>query len=102
MGIYYVQMCSCLEIGNWLAGRSAMQENRCEAWLNEVNPEDLVVIEMGAGEAIPTVRNQGNRLERFGATLIRINPRDFHGSNRTISIASGAKDALLAIDALIH
>ena len=86
----------------WLAGRSSMQENRCEAWLNEVNPEDLVVIEMGAGEAIPTVRNQGNRLERLGATLIRINPRDFHGSNRTISIASGAKDALLAIDALIH
>ena len=70
--------------------------------MTETNPEDVVVIEMGAGEAIPTVRNQGNRLERLGATLIRINPRDFHGSNRTISIASGAKDALLAIDALIH
>ena len=68
----------------------------------EINPEEVVVIEMGAGTAIPTVRDQGDGLEQAGATLIRINPRDFHGSNRTISIASGAKDALLAIDALIH
>ena len=87
---------------NWLAGRTAEQEDRCEAWLNEVSFEDLVVIEMGAGTAIPTVRNQGNRWERAGATLIRINPRESQGSNRTISIPCGAKDALLAIDALIH
>lgn len=87
---------------NWLAARSAEQENRCEAWLNEVSLEDLVVVEMGAGTAIPTVRNQGDRLERLGATLIRINPRDFQGSEHTISISSGAKAALLAIDALIH
>jgi len=87
---------------DWIASRSAEQENRCEAWLNEVSPEDMVVVEMGAGTAIPTVRNQGDRLERLGATLIRINPRDFHGSERTISISSGAKSALLAIDALIH
>ena len=61
---------------NWLGGRTAEQEDRCEAWLNEVTYEDLVVIEMGAGTAIPTVRNQGNRWERAGATLIRINPRE--------------------------
>ena len=87
---------------NWLASRSAEQEDRCEAWLNEASLDDLVIVEMGAGTAIPTVRNQGNRLERLGATLIRINPRDFHGSERTISISSGAEDALLAIDSLIH
>ena len=87
---------------NWLGGRTATQEDRCEAWAKEINPEEVVVIEMGAGTAIPTVRDQGDEFEQAGATLIRINPRDFHGSNRTISIASGAKDALLAIDALIH
>jgi len=87
---------------NWLAGRSAHQEDRNEAWLNEINPEEMVVIEMGAGTAIPTVRSQGNRWERHGATLIRINPRESHGSSATISIPCGAKEALLAIDALIH
>ena len=87
---------------HWLSGRTARQEDRCEAWLKEVNPEELVVIEMGAGTAISTVRDRGDDLELLGATLIRINPRDFHGSAHTISIASGAKDALLAIDALIY
>ena len=87
---------------NWISGRSVAQEERCESWLNQVSPKDLVVIEMGAGTAIPTVRNQGDRLERLGATLIRINPRDSEGSGKTISIPCGAKDALLAIDALIH
>ena len=78
-----------------------MQENRREAWLKKLIQKIWSSLKW-VREAIPTVRNQGNRLERLGATLIRINPRDFHGSNRTISIASGAKDALLAIDALIH
>ena len=87
---------------NWVAGRSATQEDRCEKWFYDVNVEELVVIEMGAGTAIPTVRNQGNRLERSGAILIRINPRESYGSERTISIPTGAKAALLAIDSLIH
>ena len=83
---------------NWLGGRTAEQEDRCEAWLNEVTYEDLVVIEMGAGTTIPTVRNQGNpRWERAGATLIRINPRESQGSDRTISIPCGAKEALLQL-----
>ena len=80
----------------------AAQEDRCESWLSEVNLDDLVIIEMGAGTTIPTVRNQGNRWERSGATLIRINPRESQGSDKTISIPCGAKEALLAIDALIH
>ncbi len=87
--------------GYWLAGRSAQQEDRSQQWLDEANLERLVVIEMGAGDAIPTVRSQGNRLERQGATLIRINPRDSYGSSKTISIPCGAKEALLAIDSLL-
>ena len=65
-----------------------------------INPEDLVVIEMGAGEAIPTVRNQ-QPFGTFGATLIRLTLVIFMDQT-FIPIASGAKDALLTINALIH
>jgi hypothetical protein len=33
--------------------------------------------------------------EKLGATLIRINPREAEGAEGTISIAKGAKDAIL-------
>ena len=51
---------------NWLGGRTAIQEDRCEAWAKEINPEEVVVIEMGAGTAIPTVRDQGDEFEQAG------------------------------------
>lgn len=45
---------------------------RLEAWL--AGAERRVVIELGAGRAIPTVRNFG---ERTGSPVIRINPREY-------------------------
>ena len=87
---------------NWVADRSAKQEDRCEQWFDGIDVKDLVVIEMGAGTAIPTVRNNGNKLARQGATLIRINPREAQGTTKTISIYAGAKASLLAIDELIN
>ena len=65
------------------------------------DPSTTVVIEMGAGEAIPSIRNFGERRQRGGETLIRINPRQSHGPNGTISIPLGAKMALEGMDALI-
>lgn len=56
---------------HWLSARTDEQEMRLHAFLQQhKNP---VVIEIGAGVAIPTVRRFG---EQFAPNLIRINPRD--------------------------
>ncbi|MFT3758407.1 SIR2 family NAD-dependent protein deacylase [Thauera sp.] len=55
----------------WIEDRSAAQQARLDAWRHTV--ERLIVIEIGAGTAIPSVRLFG---ERQGAPLIRINLRE--------------------------
>jgi hypothetical protein len=80
-----VWLCGCLARPNvlmfgdssWLASRTEKQAERLQDWLAGV--ARLVVLELGAGKAIPTVRNQG---ERLTAPLVRINPRDFDVYNR--------------------
>jgi hypothetical protein len=59
----------------------------------------LVVIEIGAGTAIPSARDFGSAMD---CPLIRINPSEYQvGLSRDISIGLGAQDALIAItDAL--
>ncbi|CAL92854.1 SIR2 family NAD-dependent protein deacylase [Azoarcus olearius] len=54
----------------WLEERSAAQQARLADWLDRV--QRPLVVEIGAGTAIPTVRRVG---ERAGATLVRINPQ---------------------------
>jgi hypothetical protein len=60
----------------------------------------LVIVEIGAGTAIPTVRWEGEDLLEEGATLIRINPRESQGPAGTISLPMGGLAALEAIEAL--
>ena len=55
----------------WVERRSALQEQRLTQWLATV--KDLVVIEIGAGTTIPSVRHFS---ENCGAKLIRINPNE--------------------------
>ena len=85
----------------WLSGRSNAQEDRLGDWLRSIELGKTVIIEMGAGTAIPSVRSFSEQLQSEGATLIRINPRESHGPTGTISIADGAKKALQEIDALL-
>ena len=47
---------------------------RLESWLKEV--QNLVVIELGAGKAIPTVRRFSERTAKAKKGVIRINPQD--------------------------
>jgi NAD-dependent SIR2 family protein deacetylase len=54
---------------NWIETPYDRQRERLESWLQSV--ENPVVIEVGAGVAIPTVRRFG---EQFADRLIRINP----------------------------
>ncbi len=60
----------------------------------------LVVLECGAGTAIPTVRHFGEEAAaRHGGVLVRVNLRESEGPRGTVSIASGAMAALAAIEA---
>jgi NAD-dependent SIR2 family protein deacetylase len=86
----------------WLGDRTSRQEAELDDWLARVGAGELAVIELGAGTAVPTVRSACERLSgRSGAPLVRVNPREAHGSSGTISIESGALDALRAVDALV-
>ena len=63
----------------------------------------LVVIECGAGQAIPTVRLTCEEIaERYGGTLIRINTREPEVPAGHVSIPLGALAALEAIDERIE
>lgn len=65
--------------------------------------EPFVVVEIGAGQAVPTVRFTSERLVRKpGGVLIRINPREPEVPNeRHVSLATGGLNALRAIDELL-
>lgn len=73
------------------------QERRFASYLADVAGGEIVVVEVGAGTTVPTIRQIGQHVvDRHGATLVRINPREAHGG--TIPVAAGALDAITAID----
>lgn len=84
---------------SWLSDRTRRQERHYDEFLTDHRDERLVVLELGAGTAIPTIRFMGERLSwRNGATLIRINPREAQAPAGAISISAGAVEGLKAID----
>ncbi len=84
----------------WVDRRSRIQEEYFESFLNRAY-KNLTIIEFGAGTAVPTVRLMGERIAReFGATLIRVNPRE--PQDAPISLAMGAKEAIEKIASCIE
>ncbi len=83
---------------NWSAGRAREQEDRLQRWLDTASR--LVVIELGAGTAIPSVRHfSHSALIDHDAVLVRINPREAAvPRSRDVAIAGSALAALRAID----
>jgi NAD-dependent SIR2 family protein deacetylase len=78
----------------WVEKHSDSQERRLAAWLESV--ERALVIELGAGLAVPTVRRFS---EQHGSRAIRINPRDYTISPSTgMGIAGGALETLQFLD----
>lgn len=72
-----------------------VQQNRYAAWAAAVRGRRVVVIEVGAGNAIPTIRRVGEDLvERGLATLIRINPDADSAFEPVIPIRLGALEAI--------
>ena len=82
---------------SWISDRTDHQTTRLWDWLREVDYDGkkLAIIECGAGTAVPTVRlTCENLVQRYGATLIRINPREPNVPPGEISIPLPAGEAL--------
>jgi NAD-dependent SIR2 family protein deacetylase len=88
--------------GKWLWSRTQQQEDRFDAWMRQHAGRNLTVIECGAGSAVPTVRHHAETLQRWGAQLVRINPRESQGPEGTISLSMGAQEALQAIQSTLN
>lgn len=88
---------------SWLSKRTNEQQKRFNQFLIENNGKKLVIIELGAGTAVPTIRHLTQTLSRKeGARAVRINPREPQISSPNISLAHGALESLNAIDRLLH
>ena len=81
----------------WIDQRSATQASQQEAWLSAVRRP--VVIELGAGTAIPSVRHFSQRvIHEFGGRLIRINPNECDVPTRLdVGLPMGAAAGLAAM-----
>ena len=84
---------------DWIATRSEGQERALSAWLARCDRP--VVIEVGAGTAIPSVRHFAHRVVvDCGGRLVRINPTDCAVPSRLdVGMPFGAAVALRAIGA---
>ncbi|WP_037318308.1 SIR2 family NAD-dependent protein deacylase [Amycolatopsis orientalis] len=85
---------------DWLGGRSQAQLDELTAWRRA--HRDLVVVELGAGQAVPTVRRYSELASAATGALVRINPREpqiRHG--RGVSLAANGLETLRALDSLL-
>ncbi|WP_295418109.1 Sir2 family NAD-dependent protein deacetylase [Sulfurovum sp.] len=79
----------------WEYARTDAQRERLVQWMDRIEHENgkLAIVEMGAGTAVPTVRNTSEQIaDRFGVSLIRINPTESFGAD--IELPMGAVEAL--------
>jgi hypothetical protein len=77
----------------WLEFRERIQNAALRQWLRRV--ERPVVIELGAGTSIPTVRRLG---QQVSGPMIRINPHESDVPRQTdISLPVGALEGLMGI-----
>jgi len=84
---------------SWIGDRSDKQEDRFREFLQQHQDDNIVVIEIGAGTSVPTIRNLTLRLARsYNARVIRINPREYEISPPHISLPCGGLDGLEKID----
>ncbi|WP_298432378.1 Sir2 family NAD-dependent protein deacetylase [Geobacter sp.] len=86
----------------WVSDRTARQQRAFDEFLAECRGRRLVVVEMGAGTAIPTIRYLTEEAgARPGAVAVRINPREPRIRPPHISLPCGALEGLAGIDAIL-
>ena len=83
----------------WNGDRTTKQEHKFNTWMKSIRADNkkLAIIEIGAGTAIPTIRQAGEHRAKSSKNykLIRINPRDFKVSEKIgFSIPFGGLDGL--------
>ena len=89
---------------HWQSGHTETQEYKFQCWRDSLfSPtthlsKKLLVIEIGAGTEIPSVRHLS---ESMNTDVIRINPRESQGNDSVLSISTGGLIALQEIDKLI-
>ena len=81
---------------HWNPERATRQGERMRRWLADVRGERIVIIELGAGTAVPTVRYLSEEVAGSPtATLVRINPREPRvPGERHVSLPLGAAEAI--------
>jgi NAD-dependent SIR2 family protein deacetylase len=83
---------------SWEYARTDGQRVRLVQWMDRLEKENakLAIVEIGAGTAVPTVRNTSDQIaKRFSVPVIRINPRESFGTE--VELPMGAVEALDAI-----
>lgn len=82
----------------WVDPRASEQGRRFEQWLARVRGRRLMILEIGAGTAVPTIRTLSERIaQRNLTTLVRVNPDAMQADDGIIAIPLGALEALNAI-----
>ena len=85
---------------SWVGTRSWDGLDELTAWRHGLRDANLVVVEIGAGSAVRTVRQHAELATAANGALIRINPQDSQvRDGRGVSLALGAAEALTGIDA---
>lgn len=98
---------------SWIGRPTQAQERELDGWLRSLKRAQsrLVIIELGAGKAIPTVRIRAEYVAASavgassGGSLIRINPDPGAAAvppGAGVALPAGALAALSAIDARLH
>ncbi|KAA9152425.1 NAD-dependent protein deacetylase [Amycolatopsis acidicola] len=85
---------------DWISLRSDEQLRTLNDWRRR--HRNLVVVELGAGRAVPTVRRYAELASAATGALIRINPREPEiRHNRGVSLPYRALETLTALDDLL-
>ena len=88
---------------SWISNRTHGQEMRFDLFLDQHRNDSIVIIEMGAGTAIPTIRHMSEHIGyRNNATVIRINPREAYIEEPHLSLEYGALEGLQKIDSFLQ
>jgi NAD-dependent SIR2 family protein deacetylase len=84
---------------SWLPRRSSGQGTRFQSFWKRAAGQPAVVLEIGAGTHIPTIRRLSEQLTRGpGQSLVRINPREADVPKGQIGLRAGALQGLLSIE----
>jgi hypothetical protein len=76
-----------------------MQENNFYNWLNNFLNSNTIILEIGAGTAVPTIRHFTSKLANLtNGIIVRINPNEYTIEEPNISLPLRALEALELIN----